>query len=373
MSAIGEARRVSEFEELIFDEDELDVNSRVIPSRKKTFAWRITAGLAIAALVAVASQATLSQGGPGSTKTLLKPGDTVRQFQQDLAVAKVLQDGVKEYSANRTLQDGPPPYTADEGTLARMRVLCVIDVSQASVFLGLASTYIAVAVDACPTGNQACAVPTEAIITMFLWSAVFLELAASSCGDTASSDALCAAGITAVTASMAQIATTVTSAVTSCKRESEKMGYGQLLDSVAGRRLMGKAKLPLPPSPAEKAAAQKAQDISYTLCSFDIVEGTAFLMRLGLAIDAATVGCADPTACTINVFNVVAMFSFAAQFWSMVAIHCTLDANTDAACAADISGCIGGVTEAVAGAGTADAACPGNDQDVEKEVEEELA
>ena len=92
-----------------------------------------------------------------------------------------------------------------------MRTQCVIDAVQATAYLVQAVVFLYRAIDyeglECPKNTpDGCAVSIAGFVASISWVASYISLAASSCGDTVNSGALCAADWTALMADFAEVA-----------------------------------------------------------------------------------------------------------------------------------------------------------------------
>jgi len=248
---------------------------------------------------------------------------------------------------------------------------CVVDVVQASAYLGQAIVWIDKAVTyegyRCPDDTQrGCTVSVSAVITAMLWLASYLSLTASSCSATLHAKAACAADITGVMANLGEVSTAGTAAADDCKFEDEKPGHALVhkvmelthhsADAPLARRLSDDALKDmldkLSEHKEEKQAERQAKhdrSLDLALCVFDTVQGASYVVRaakqiMGAAIDT----CEDPTVCTINVFSIVSSFAWIAQFFSFAAGDCAVKANQAAFCAGDISDLIAATTNLVA-------------------------
>ena len=61
------------------------------------------------------------------------------------------------------------------------------------------------------------------------------------------------------------------------------------------------------------------------MCVFDVTNAASFLVRATLQIATATVACPEPTACAIDIMDVISSFAWVARFVSLAVSDCAED------------------------------------------------
>lgn len=102
-------------------------------------------------------------------------------------------------------------------------------------------------------------------------------------------------------------------------------------------------------------------------CVFDVLHGSTYIAQAGTSIDAATRKCQMPTPidganqalCSVSITQLIESFSYAASFFSSVAIDCTDRANFKAACASSITALVGAIGDFAQAGSAMSYDCPG--------------
>lgn len=66
------------------------------------------------------------------------------------------------------------------------------------------------------------------------------------------------------------------------------------------------------------------------MCVFDVTNAASFLVKATLQIATATVACPEPTACAIDILDVIASFAWVSRFVSLAVSDCAEDRHVQA-------------------------------------------
>ncbi|CAE7235634.1 unnamed protein product [Symbiodinium natans] len=317
--------------------------------------WRFTTGMFVLLCVAVTAFAfypsTTSHRHFSKSLVGLEEWEEIPNISGVIQRAKGL-DPVKTPRNLRDLFVQYEPYQAAE--LPWVRTQCVIDAVQATAYLVQAVVFLYRAIDyeglECPKNTpDGCAVSIAGFVASISWVASYISLAASSCGDTVNSGALCAADWTALMADFAEVASSGAAVKDDCDFGGRISGL--LLHIDRDRRTHPyyhwQQFLPGGAGPAVIIARNRhmntMRDFDITQCVVDVTQAAAFLVRATLQIHSATLGCPQARACTIDILDVISSFSWISRFISLAVTDCSVAGSQKALCAAQISNLVAAV------------------------------
>lgn len=331
------------------------------------------------ALALVLCSTVLVLGGPG--KLLSREMALVREVEDTEQSSHGLNAAVVPWDVKED------PNTDPVGLAS-----CVLDVSEASVFLGLAGTTITATVEGCkpPLLTDAdiakCSTCVNGVIFLLAYAATFLASAATHCAGTLNLEANCAADILNLVGALTVLGSSASSMSQSCPMPDSlsKILPPHASEWYEKRRLVAPSSPELDPvirnfsyaiqastkEPYDRlmelaAAKQKQRDrkLVEANCIFHALGVPIFLSRAGLALTAAVKDC-NPMAmrkteaekgspaeaqmgCTVDIVGVLGSFMWMGRVLSLAINQCPIyehpngPFNTKAVCVADIFTVIG--------------------------------
>mmetsp|Transcript_61175 Transcript_61175/g.114382 ORF Transcript_61175/g.114382 Transcript_61175/m.114382 type:complete len:404 (+) Transcript_61175:52-1263(+) len=355
----------------------------LMPSLALDCKWRACGSIAaLLMLVAVVVKATtlLSFAGPAATS------DTafgVQEWEKIPGIDDVIKraEALEPEHPLRNLAD--LFFENKPSDLPFIRTECVIDVVQATAYLGQAVVFLYKAVDynglRCPRNTEAgCLASVAGFITSLSWVASYLSYAANACSQMVNSGALCAGDFIALMSNFGEIAFVAASMKDTCDFSTDafKLLQGQHV-TFAGhpwRHIIPAGASPvmhlLPDNVIkirnhQRDNRQRAFDI--TQCVMDATQIASFVVRALLQIRAAGAACPDPRACAIDVMTVISSFAWISRFACMASSDCSVKGSKNALCGADISNLVAAVSNGPA-AGLATTSDCADDPDPEDEL-----
>ncbi|CAE7836167.1 UVR8 [Symbiodinium sp. CCMP2592] len=226
---------------------------------------------------------------------------------------------------------------------------CVVDSVQAMAYLGEAITFLYRAIDSperrCPeTSAAGCAMSVAGFVTSITWVSSFLALTANACGKAINTGALCSGDFLALMANFAELATAAAAIENDCDRAPAAVDYLLREDKTEEEKPKWHEFIPAGAGPTvekihkvqEHKRFTRNRDFDYFQCSMDVTQAASFLIRAVMQIRTASIACPDPTACAINILNIISSFAAIAQFTLFATADCTVTGYHKIECAADI-------------------------------------
>jgi len=287
------------------------------------------------------------------------------------------------------------PVTSDE--IDELLTLCFADVYQGVYSLARSLTGIKEAIMVCkdkgtsPDANMACAGSILDIFSDMSEAVSYLSATASDCVSSLSDKAYCSGDISAMVASVFDVANFVTDVNSTCTEASN--GGRRLSDHHHGRTLLGQTQpvrkvdqlLPKIDAPRQSSVEKRSfnevlasmefkeealnatlrslddnqmseRGVDVAFCIFDLNQGLGSLIRSGVAIKEAIKFCTPEKqkkkrgqiVCTVDIMGIIGSFAMAAEFLSETASHCPFGDNPMAECVGDIMELTTAVTSIIA-------------------------
>ncbi|CAE7637998.1 UVR8, partial [Symbiodinium pilosum] len=253
-------------------------------------------------------------------------------------------------------------HDAQHGQLPWIRADCVIDVAQATAYLGQAIVFLYKAIDykglQCPDNSPSgCAASVAGVLTSLSWIASYVALAASSCKQAASNfGALCTSDFFSLQADFGELATSGAAVGHDCNvshgpitllmtgvAASKKVHTGaSFIQGGAGPILQKALKI--------KGHMQAKRQHSFDMmqCVMDVTNSATYLVRAILQIRTAALSCSNPKACVIGITGIISSYVWVAQFTALAVSDCQVASDQKADCAADITDMVAALTNVAA-------------------------
>ncbi|CAJ1342723.1 unnamed protein product [Effrenium voratum] len=244
-------------------------------------------------------------------------------------------------------------YGAQPSELPWIRTECVIDVVQATAYLGQAVVFLykAIAYDSlqCPDNSPVgCAVSVAGFLTSMFWIGSYLSFAANACSDAVNSKALCGGDWLALMADFGEVATAGAAVKEDCDFGTDWATLLNITGDVPGWQAFE----PAGASPVEQAIrkvtviheAQRNRNFDIAQCVFDVTNSASYIVRVILQIRSAASSCPEPRNCAINIMNIISSFAWISQFTALAVSDCQETGSQTALCTADISDLVAALT-----------------------------
>mmetsp|Transcript_47684 Transcript_47684/g.102111 ORF Transcript_47684/g.102111 Transcript_47684/m.102111 type:complete len:414 (+) Transcript_47684:96-1337(+) len=244
----------------------------------------------------------------------------------------------KGRAANRSLDEfaGTEELDFESNEYGARIASCVINVMQSGFKLAQGGVAIDIAAGyggTCsrtldtPAEQAACANTIAAVFALWGYAAQFLASAAGACSGSLTREIGCAADISGLTASVAQLAAAGAGIAATCANPQVAKKTVKTIQGI------------------------KTIQRSEATCALHSMEAIDFLVRAGLTLNGAIIDCShigegdaiEEDLCACSVSGVIESFSFAASSISGAAASCPAITTTAPACAADIINVVAGL------------------------------
>lgn len=267
--------------------------------------------------------------------------DPVNEWEEIPGIHGIIDRAQRLEQPKRELSD--LFYGGSPSEMPWLRTECVIDVVQATSYLGTAVVFLYKAIKydglQCPDNSPVgCAISVSGFIASMFWLASYLSLAASSCAEAMNSNALCGADWMALTADFAEVANAGAGIRQNCHFHNRWLNF---TGNVPGWQAFVIPGAPPTGQAVDKIKfireARRNRNFDISQCVFDTTNAASFVVRSILQLRSAARACINPRNCAIDIMDVISSFGWISRFLSMAASDCVKRGNQKALCSADIS------------------------------------